>query len=139
MDKKIIWGGLTATVVLFLLGYLAYGVLLKDFYASEMIPGVNKEMPDFFPLILGHIAFGFLLALILGRWAKVDAVGEGVKVGFIAGLLMGAGFDLTMYATSNLMSMQAAITDIVLSAIMFSIAAAIASWVMGTSRKTVAA
>ena len=51
-----------------------------------------------------------VLTLILG-WTGVSSVGEGVKVGALAGLLFFLGIDLTLYATTNVQNLTATLVD----------------------------
>ena len=135
-NKKIIWGGLAGGVAFMLLGMLFYGFLMKDFFAGQATPGIYKEIPDFPFLIIGNLGSGFLMAMIVGRWAKATSAGEGFKIGLTVGLLLGIGFDITMYAVSNIMTMKGALTDIAVSTVMAAIVGAIVAMVMTGSKKT---
>jgi hypothetical protein len=136
MEKKIIWGGLAGGVAYFLLGWLLYGILLKDYFASaSLVQGVNKEVPDFAFLIIGNLALGFLFAIIIGRWANVSSMGDAIKVSFTTGLLIGVGYDMIIYSTSNLMSMSGVIADIGVTILMSVVVGSVIATVMGVGRK----
>lgn len=134
MEKKIIWGGLAGGVTYFLLGFLLYGLLLRSFLESQAMAGVYKPEPDFLFLIIGNIIMGFLFAIVIGSWAKATSPGDGAKKGFLLSLLFGSGFDLMMYGTSNIMTMQGMLGDIAVIVIMGTIVGAVVTKVMGASK-----
>jgi len=139
MQKKIIIGGLAGTVALFLLGWLVYGVVLKSYFDANSLTGVYREVPDFLPLVLGHLAMGFLLAIILGQWVNVTSMAQGIRVAFIAGFLFTFGVDFIMLGASNISNLQATFVDVIAGSVMYAIAGAIVTMAMGSSAKPVAA
>ena len=136
MEKKLIWGGLAAGVTFFILGFLFYGLIMMNFFKEQATAGIYKEMPEFPLLIVGNIVMGFFYAIILGSWAKVSSAGEGAKKGFIMALVFGIGYDLIMYSTSNIMTMEGMLGDIAVTTIMGVIVGAVVGMVMGSSNKT---
>ena len=138
MEKKIIWGGLAGGATFFLLGFLIYGLLLKSFFEAQTPASVYKEVPDFPFLILGNIFMGFLFAVAVGSWAKASSPGDGAKKGFVLSLFIGAGYDLIMYGTSNIMTMQGMLGDIAATVIMGTIVGAVVTMVMGSFQKAAA-
>lgn len=111
---------LTATVVggvvLFVMGYVIWGLAFMGFFESHMgsASGVMKEPMNFPMLILGQLALAALLTLMVGSWARVSGFGPAFRVGAVAGLLMSLGYDLTQYATTNLMDLTATLVDPIL-------------------------
>ncbi|HKJ43643.1 MAG TPA: hypothetical protein VKA27_16215 [Sunxiuqinia sp.] len=138
--QRIIYAGLGGGVVYFLLGWLFYGILLADFFASNAgsAIGVNREMDEMlmWSILLGNLLFGFLLAIILGSWAKVKSIGDGVKKAAIIGLLMTAAVDFTMYGTSNLMTLGGSIGDIITSVVITSIVGLVVAWILSKEKQT---
>src|ERR1700680_4181326 len=131
-SQKFIVGGIAGGIVLFLLGWVFFGMLFKDTFPqpTSMI---------WWALIVGNLILGFLIAYILGK-ANVSSAGRGAGVGFIFGLLMSVVVTLIDYATSNSpMSNKAMGANIGSLTIMWTIAGAIVGAVMGMSKKTVAA
>ena len=74
-----------------------------------------KAMGDFvwWALIAGSIAQGLLLSYIFNKWANITSFGAGMTGGAVVFLLMGAGFDLMMFATTNLSTMTGMVVDII--------------------------
>ena len=55
----------------------------------------------------------------------------GAKAGVIIGLLLGLGFDLINYATSNLFNLTGTLTDVLVACISGAITGGIIGWVIG--------
>lgn len=100
--KKFAMASVAGGVMLFLLGFVFYGVLLSEFLEANMTPGVAKEMPDMVALFLGEIVLAAFLTLVLSRWSGITSFGAGAKAGAVLGLLLGLGLNLELYGTVNL-------------------------------------
>ena len=141
-SQKFIIGGIIAGVVYFLLGWLLYGMLLKNFMTANLwAPGTMRADADtiWWALAAGQIAAGFLLAYVLGK-ANATSAGSGAAVGFVVGLLACLGFDLTMYGVSTIAtSLKGIAADVAVSAVSSAIAGAVAGAVMGMGRKVAVA
>ena len=141
-SQKFILGGIVGGVVFFLLGWLIYGMLLKDYMATNMsAPGTMRADADmiWWALILGQFAGGFLMAYVIAK-ANATSAGAGAGVGFIVGLLVCLSYDLTMYAVSTtIVSLKGVAIDAAISAVMSAIVGAVVAWVMAMGKKTVAA
>jgi uncharacterized membrane protein len=87
-------------------------------------------------LIAGSIFWGLMYSYIFNRWANIVTLGGGMMAGFVIGLLMMAGFDLTMYATSNLMNLTGTIADIICGAVMGALTGGAVGLMNGVGRKT---
>ena len=118
-------GTLVGGLVLFFLGYLIFGVVFADFFAANTgtATGVPKDPIDFVSLAIGQLAWGAALTLILG-WASVTSVGQAARTSASVGLLFFFGVDLTMFATTNTSTLQAAVVDPILAAVLFGVAGA---------------
>lgn len=133
--NKILIGGLIGFVVTFILGFLIYGMLLTDFFTSTAgtATGVTRGDEDmlWIPMIIGHLALGFLLAIILGRWAGIKTFSSGAMAGAVIGFLMATTYDMIMYATTNVITLNGALADMVITAITGAIAAGAIGWYYG--------
>ncbi len=127
--------GIVAGIVAFFLGWVIYGMLLMDFYQSNVgtATGVSRDEGTmvWWALIAGNLCMGLFFAYIFGRWANISTAATGAKAGAMIGLLMGAGWDLTMYATTNISNLTGAIVDIIVTGVMSAIIGAIAAWMLG--------
>ena len=95
--KKFLLASLAGAILFFVSGYLAYGVLLRDFMVAA---GVMKETPDMGVLILSQLIFGVFLTMVLRRWPGAETLAQGAKVGAVLVLLVSLGFSLVQYATA---------------------------------------
>ena len=109
--KKFFIGGIVGGIVFFLLGYIIYGILLKD-YMKPAVDGVDRgDNLVFWSLILGNILLGFVISYVLNR-SGVSSVSDGLTTGGLIGLLFAGGFDLIMYGTTNLAGLSHVATDV---------------------------
>ena len=133
--QRCVLGTVVGGIILFVLGYLIYGVAFAEFFRANAgtATGVEREAPNFVALAVGQLLWGGLLALVLG-WTRVSTIGAAVKTGAMVGLLMFLGIDLTLYATTNVSTLNAALVDAILGMILFAITAAAIAPVLGKSQ-----
>lgn len=133
--KKRIMATLAGFVVFFLMGWLLYGMLLMDFYMNNTgsATGVQRAETEmvWWALALGNVFQAYLLVYIFGKWANITSFGEGLKAGAMIGLILGFGYNLTMYGTSNLMNLTAALVDPIISAVMMGVTGGVIGAVLG--------
>ena len=134
-SKKRIMATLAGFVILFLLGWLLYGMLLMDFYQanSGTVSGVMREESEmiWWALIVGNLLQAYLLVYIFGKWANITSFGGGLKAGAILGLILGFAINLTMYGTTNMMNLTAALVDPFVGAAMMGITCGVIGYVLG--------
>lgn len=135
--KKLLIGGVIGGIAFFLLGWLIYGILLKDFMASH--PGIvgnfEKAEPDFLYLVIGNLAMGFMMAYIFIRSGISNMTG-GAVLAAVVGLLMAVGYDCIMYSTTNLMSKTAMAADVAAYVVMSAVVGAIVGVIFGMGKKS---
>ena len=124
--QRLALGTVVGGLVLFLLGYLVYGVLFASFFATNVgtATGVTREPFNFVALLLGQLAFAAILTMIFS-WSAVRSAGQGAKIGALAGLLFFLGIDLTLYATTNVHNLAASLVDALLAALLFAVSGAV--------------
>lgn len=124
--QRLALGTVVGGLVLFLLGYLVYGVLFASFFATNVgtATGVTREPFNFVALLLGQLAFAAILTMIFS-WSAVRSAGQGAKIGALAGLLFFLGIDLTLYATTNIQNLAASLVDALLAALLFAVSGAV--------------
>lgn len=112
-SNRFVLAALAGGVVIFCVGFVLYGVVLADFFAANQgsAVGAMREMPDLVHLALGQLVLGLFLAVIIDKWARVGGLAAGLKIGAISGLLMGLGYDLTMFGVSNMSNITATLVD----------------------------
>ena len=136
--KKILIGGLAAGIVYFLLGWLMYGKLFKDFFHTN---GAAVDRPDdqiiFWALIAGNLLLGLLVAFIVVKTNSTTAA-SGFGTGFVVGLLMSAGNNLIGYGVVNVMNLTAICADIAIATVMTAIGGAVVGLISGGSKPSTA-
>lgn len=133
--KKRMLATLAGFVVFFLLGWLLYGFLLMDFYAtnSGSATGIMREESEmvWWALILGNLFQAYLLVYIFGKWANITTFGGGFSAGLIIGLILGFAVNLSWYGTMNITNLTATLVDPFVSGIMMAITGGVVGWVLG--------
>lgn len=121
--QRILVGTVVGGIVLFLLGYLMFGIVFADFFRTNAgtATGVERMPLNLVPIGIGQLAAAAALTLIL-NWAGVKGIGQGATIGGVVGLLFFLGVDLTMFGTSNLNNLTATLVDPILGAILYAIA-----------------
>lgn len=136
--NKFILASIAGTLVFFFAGYLAYGVLLSNFFAAHAGPaqGVARDMDHllFMYIILGNLFSGILLTYIFKK-AGIATIAKGLVAGAIIGFLMSASRDCISYATSWMMSRTLILTDAITYAVLSAIAGAVIAWIAGMGKK----
>ncbi|HCR53745.1 MAG TPA: hypothetical protein DIW27_04960 [Cytophagales bacterium] len=126
---------LAGFVTLFLLGWLLYGMLLMDFFTSNSgsATGVNRSETDmiWWALTLGNVFQAYLLVYIFSKWDSVNSFSSGLQAGATIGLILGFGYDLLMYGTTNIMNLTATLVDPLITAVMFGITSGVIGMVIG--------
>jgi hypothetical protein len=126
--KKFLIGGIAGGIVYFILGWLVYGMLLRDFMKSS-IDGIDRgDSMIFWSLILGNLLLGCLLSYVINRTGAAS-VSDGLGTGAVIGLLFAAGFDLIMYGTTNLISLSQVAADVAAFTVISAIAGAVVALV----------
>lgn len=130
MNNRVLVGGIIASVALFILGFLVYGIALRETMEANTMAGLSRtdaEM-NWVIMALAHVAFGFGLAYILDK-ANTVSFGSGATVALIVGTLFVIGFDFLLYAATNYFtSMTGLLLDVVGSAVMMAVTGGIVGW-----------
>jgi hypothetical protein len=142
-SRNFLVGGIIAGIAYFFLGWLMYGILLKDFMHNNAGTATGVDRPTdqmvMWSLILGNLILGFLLSYVMDRRKSVSAA-SGAMIGITVGLFMSAGIDFIMYGTTNLFAMKGIAADVAASAVISGIAGGITGLVLSMmNKKAVAA
>jgi hypothetical protein len=133
--KKRMLATLAGFVVFFLLGWILYGMLLMDFLTSNQGAATGVMRADtemiWWALAVGNLLQAYLLVYIFGNWANITTFGGGFRAGVIIGLIIGYGYDLTMYGTTHIMNLTATLVDPIVVAVMMGISGGVIGVVLG--------
>ncbi len=129
--KKFALATFAGGIVFFVSGFVFYGLLLQDFMVAAYADGALKETPEWGILILADLIFGAFLTMVLRRWPDAGTVAEGAKAGAVLTLLLGLGFSLVTYATTNTIGAAVIPVEVVVSAIRGALAGGAIGAVLG--------
>ncbi len=134
MNAKMLVAGLMGGVAFFLLGWLLYGILLKDTLANYhngdfMRADADLNMPL---LVLGNLIQGILVAYIYSQWASISTFVTGLQRGALIGFLLSLGMNCIWYATSTLMTeFTGVIIKVVIATVIWGLVGGIVGWWLG--------
>jgi hypothetical protein len=138
MNARAISAAVISAIVLFVLGYLVFGLLLHDWYTQQTAAAsslMNKPMPILWSLFLAQLLFTLLLALIFERYAAIRTAAGGAIAGLWIGFLIFMSFDLSLFAFYKFMSLQFAVIDGLLNTVMAAVGGGVVGLVLGFRRR----
>lgn len=137
-SNKFIMGGIVGGAVYLILGYVIFGLILKNFFDSNVTP-TDMSKIIWWALIVANLFAGFLLSYIIGK-AKAATMGAGAGTGFVLGLFMTLSVDLLLYSMNNnvMNNLKVVAVDALATAVMSAIAGAVIGWVYGLEKKPAA-
>jgi hypothetical protein len=111
--KNFLVSGVVAGIVYFLLGWLFFGILFKDFFPEQS----DESAENMLMIFLGCLTYGLFIAYIFTKWAQISTATTGLKAGAIIGLftaLFYNFFNMAMMssATYEMFALDTAITII---------------------------
>lgn len=132
MNTKTLLFGIAGGIVIFLAGYLIYGILMMEYFASNVtpIPGLMKEPMEIWAIGLGNIIWGILLAYILNMGGIRSGKGGALHGAFIF-FLFSLGMNIVAYGQWNLYNLQLSLVDALCMAVLGAIGGALIGWLLG--------
>ncbi|MEO0045936.1 MAG: hypothetical protein RL705_1127 [Bacteroidota bacterium] len=125
--KNFIIGGIVGGIVDFLLGWLLYGILLKDFFPKP--EGSGAENTTF--IFLGCLFFGFMMSFIFNQGEGISKCVHGVKLAIGIGLFMSLSMNFFYSMYSETINFQLVAVDVLVSMVIASIVGAAIAVVNG--------
>jgi ABC-type transporter Mla maintaining outer membrane lipid asymmetry permease subunit MlaE len=126
-SKNFVAAGIAGGITDFLLGFLLYGVLFRDYFAG---PDPNLAF-----IALGCLTFGFLMSYIFVRWANLVTFMGGLKAGAVIGFLFGLMNNFFMHSTDDVVNYEKFAVDVALGVIMGAIIGGVAAATNGALSK----
>lgn len=124
-------GGVLGGVVLFLLGWLIYGIIFADSMSGQACMRAHDDL-NLIMIGLGNVLTGLMLAYIYSKWATISTFMGGAMAALVIGLLMYGGMSFLMYGTMTIYAdIKSVLMDIVMSTVMLAIAGGVVGWWMG--------
>jgi len=125
--KNFVLAGIAGGITDFLLGWVLYGMLFRDYFAG---PDPNIAM-----IFGGCMSFGFLISYFYVRWANLVTFMTGLKAGAGIGLIMGIMNNFFMSAGESVVDYEKFAVDVVISIIMGSVVGGIVAATNGALSK----
>jgi len=138
MNVRAILAALAGAVVMFLLGYLVFGVLMKDWYAAQMVAvkvQLHEPMPVLWALFIAEFLFCLLLALVYDRYATISTPIGGAVAGLWMGFLVFLSYDMYNFAFFKYVTLQFVAIDGALTTVIAAIAGGMVGLVLGLGKK----
>jgi hypothetical protein len=133
---KILLASLVGTIVYFGIGWLVFEGLLGKYMSANtiQIAGFKKseEESSMLMLIVSCAAYALLLAIIMGNWAHVSTVKEGVVLGATVGVLVAIMTNSYWYSTSHFFNnLSPLLVDVAAAGLTVGIMGGVIGWVLG--------
>ncbi|SDL67847.1 hypothetical protein SAMN05421813_101180 [Daejeonella rubra] len=138
MNTKTLIIGIAGGIVVFLTGFLIYGVLMMEYFVSNMssFPGFTKDPMEIWAIAAGNIIWGILLAYVFNL-GGLSSGGRGALHGAILFFLFSLGMNIVSYGQYNLYSLPLSLVDALCMAILGCTGGAFTGWLLcRTSTKT---
>ncbi|WP_411274681.1 hypothetical protein [Daejeonella sp.] len=137
MNTKTLISGIVTGIVIFFVGYLIYGIVMMDYFASTMpvYQGLVKDPMEIWAIGVGNLIYGILLAWSLNA-AGISSASRGASYGAIAFFLYAIATGFIIYGQMNLSTIQSIFVEGLCSAVMMGIGGAVAGWMLGRPVKS---
>jgi len=124
--KNFVVSGIVGGIVDFLLGWLFYGIIFKDFF-----PNPEENSNTMIMIFLGCLTFGLFIAYIFTKWAQITTFATGAKAGAIIGLFVSLFYNFFNLAMDSSITTQIVALDVAISIVMTAIIGAVIGAVNG--------
>lgn len=118
--KNFIVGGIVGGIADFLMGWLLYGMLLKDFFPQP--EGTTENITFIF---LGCMFFGFMMSFIYNQGEGISKCVPGIKLAIGIGLFMSLSMSFFNGMYSATLNWQLVAVDVLVSVVIASIVGAL--------------
>lgn len=131
IDSRLLLATLAGMVAIALFGFLLYGVVFASFFEANLrfADEIMKSPPELGWVLLAHVPFGILLALVV-RWRGDLSAGGGAITGGTLGLLMAASYNLSQYGTTRLWTLELTLVEPLITMVMVAAAGAVVGTVL---------
>lgn len=118
--KNFLVSGIVGGIVYYLLGWLFYGILLKDFFPQ---PEASSQVMIY--ILLGCLTYSLFIAYIFNKWAQITKAGTGAKAGAMIGLFLGLFYNFFNMAMMPETTYELAALDLIITIVSSAIIGAI--------------
>jgi len=132
-SKRLIIGTIVGGIVLYIVGYVFWGMMFTDFFESNAgsATGVNRDPQLIWAVVIGTLAYALLLTLSIESQSGSANVVGGAKVGAVVGMLIWMTADFVLYGTANLDNLTGTVADTALEFVRGGIGGAVIAATLG--------
>ena len=113
--KNFIIGGIVGGIVDFLLGWVVYGMLLKDTFPKSQCDGPTENMLFIF---LGCMSFGFLISWVFSQGEGISNITAGIKMALGIAVFMALCSWFFQHMTQETIDLKLMVIDVVTSMVL---------------------
>lgn len=133
MRNGTLLAALVGAIVMFVLGFLFFGVLLSSYMEASMPKllkdsGLMRAQPEFICLFLFNFIWAWLMAIIFDYWAGCRDFMRGAKLGALIMFFLALGGDLQYCAFMNFYT---SVTPVIIDVLVITVMGAITGGVIG--------
>lgn len=118
--KNFLIGGIVGGIADFLMGWLLYGMLLKDYFPKPVGAAENLTF-----IFLGCMCFGFMMSFIFNQGEGISKCVPGVKLAIGVGLFMALSMSFYNGMYSATLNWQLVAVDVLVSVVIAAIVGAV--------------
>lgn len=98
---------------------------------NPTIEGFEKDPPNLVLIFVSNLVWSLAYALIFHRWAKISTFKTGLIAGAWVTALIAISLDLMFLATTNMISVNGALVDVVANIVVGGLGGGVIGWVLG--------
>ncbi|RZJ36649.1 MAG: hypothetical protein EOO51_00610 [Flavobacterium sp.] len=125
--KSFLVSGIAGGIADFLLGWLLYGMLFRDYFGGPD--------PDMMLTGLGCLMFGMLISYVFVRWANLVTFSSGLMAGAVIGFIVEVMGNSFYYSMQNPVDYKKFAIDVLIVTVMGAIVGGIVAAVNGAISK----
>ena len=130
LTKSNVLATIIGFVVMFMLGYVIWGIATAEFFEAHATNSIMKDPPDLLFIALGNLIGTFAISTIYGKWAAgTYSAATGFAFGIWIGIFVGLGMGLLWYGTSELMDMTGHLVEAIIDILFYGIIGAVIGFV----------
>ena len=129
---------LTGAVMVLLLGFITSALFagLIEGYAVTSPDLVMKSSPSIWAIILGALAMGALLSVLLGCWTGHTDVSRAIRTSAIFGLMLSLIVGFSLYGTTNMLNLTGTLVKVVIDTVQLAVTGVVVGAVLDRARRS---
>ena len=140
--NKFLIGGIIGGIANFLLGWLVWGMLLKNFMNDHTTEGAKAIMRGddnmiWWAMIAGSLCWGLVLSFVLVK-SGISNASSGATTGAVLSLLIAAATNFFQYGMQDVGDTTMMVVGIAANVVVGAIIGAVIGWYLGTGKKATA-